>query len=346
MPSCSWMRSPSGSLVGLTACSFIKRCLYMLKQLNWGNTTEGSAGGTGNHPQKEAPRWRFLLWGCWPHKPCTRRSWLCTRKSYQLKRGSGKVQCSENMAEETCIEILETLKEHLQHRWGSAQLEETRHRTPRMHAKVEYYTQMQVACDHFSSYQGRQQQSREEALRVAREAHCQALAAAAMLKEYIEYLDHSMGHTGASDTPPVASAQEADSTREADPMPGAGVGIAEGRWLHWQTTQRTQVGDRLLCQGQSDLRGGSPLKTPGTLKWSGSDHSIMPKLSFDDPWEWVRWHTCQVDTLAWWPQLVKIPSSKDPISCARQVWASFNSLKWSALGKGKMTTPHHLHPAT
>ena len=45
---------------------------------------------------------------------------------YQLKRDPGEVQCSENMVEETCIKILEALKEHLQCRQGSAQLEEPR----------------------------------------------------------------------------------------------------------------------------------------------------------------------------------------------------------------------------
>ena len=37
---------------------------------------------------------------------------------YQLKRDPGEVQCSENMVEETCIEILDALKEHLWFRWG------------------------------------------------------------------------------------------------------------------------------------------------------------------------------------------------------------------------------------
>ena len=50
------------------------------------------------------------------------------------------------------------------------------------------------------------------------------------------------------DIPAVASAQEADGAQEADATPGAeGVGVTEGRWLHWQTAQRTQAGDRLLC---------------------------------------------------------------------------------------------------
>ena len=35
---------------------------------------------------------------------------------YQLKRNQGEVSCSHDMAQEIHIEILETLKEHLQHR--------------------------------------------------------------------------------------------------------------------------------------------------------------------------------------------------------------------------------------
>ena len=43
---------------------------------------------------------------------------------YQLKRNPRPVPCSQEMAEEICLEILEMLKEHLQHRWGPTQLEE------------------------------------------------------------------------------------------------------------------------------------------------------------------------------------------------------------------------------
>ena len=42
---------------------------------------------------------------------------------YWLKRDPGEVQCLENIAEETQIEILETLKECLWHRWGPTQPE-------------------------------------------------------------------------------------------------------------------------------------------------------------------------------------------------------------------------------
>ena len=40
---------------------------------------------------------------------------------YQLKRGPGEVQCSENIVEETHSEIQGTLRECLWHRWGPTQ---------------------------------------------------------------------------------------------------------------------------------------------------------------------------------------------------------------------------------
>ena len=49
----------------------------------------------------------------------------------------------------------------------------------------------------------------------------------------------------------------------------------------------------------------------------GSDHSLTPEPSFDDPQEWVRWQPHQVETPAWWTELVKVPTSRDPLSFAR-----------------------------
>ena len=66
------------------------RCLHMLRWLDWRNTIEGSTGDTGNHPQKEAPRQRFPLWGYWLHKQSKRRSWPCTRKSISSRGTLGK----------------------------------------------------------------------------------------------------------------------------------------------------------------------------------------------------------------------------------------------------------------
>ena len=43
-----------------------------------------------------------------------------------------------------------------------------------------------------------------------------------------------------------------------------------------------------------------------------SDQCLMPEPSFDDPQEWVRWCTHQVDTLVWSPELLKVPTPKKP----------------------------------
>ena len=116
---------------------------------------------------------------------------------YQLKRDLGEIPCSEDTAEETFIQTLEMLKAHLWHRWGSTQAEELRGRyagtrTTRTSTQVEFHTQTQVTCDHFGHFQDRQQDSREEALRVVRDAHCWVLAVVAMLEGHIEQLSHSI----------------------------------------------------------------------------------------------------------------------------------------------------------
>ena len=49
----------------------------------------------------------------------------------------------------------------------------------------------------------------------------------------------------------------------------------------------------------------------------------MPKPPSDNPQEWVRWHAHWVGTPAWRPELVKVPTPRDPISFAKWVWASF-----------------------
>ena len=63
----------------------------------------------------------------------------------------------------------------------------------------------------------------------------------------------------------VTSAQEADGALGAEGTLGTegSVGVTEGRWLHWQTAQRTQAGDGLLCLSQLDLKSGSLLRTKG-----------------------------------------------------------------------------------
>ena len=111
----------------------------------------------------------------------------------QLKRGPGEAQCSENMAEETCVETLETLKECLEHRWGPTQPErETRWDASRVPAQLEFHAQSQATYDYFGCHCRRQQESQEEALWVMRDYHHQALATTAVLEGHIEWLSCSI----------------------------------------------------------------------------------------------------------------------------------------------------------
>ena len=156
---------------------------------------------------------------------------------YQLKRNPGAVPCSEETMEEICIEILETLKEHLWHRWGPTQPEEgSRWRstgtiTSRMLAQAEFHDHMQVTYDYFGHFWDRQQESCKEALRVARDAHHWACVAATLLEGHIEWLGHSITHgwSHSQGHQAVAGAQDIDSIG----------GVAGGRPPHWQTTQGT-----------------------------------------------------------------------------------------------------------
>ena len=116
---------------------------------------------------------------------------------YQLRRKPREVPCSQDTAEETHMEILEMLKEHLWCMWGSTQPEEPRQRptgarSTRTPAQAAFHAQLQVTYDHFGHFLDRLQESWEESLRVTRDAHCWVLAMAAMLEGHIEQLSCSI----------------------------------------------------------------------------------------------------------------------------------------------------------
>ena len=72
---------------------------------------------------------------------------------YQLKRNPREVPCLEDTTEEIWLEILEMLKEHLQHRQSTTQPErESRQRTSRMPVQVVFYAQVQAAYDCFGHH--------------------------------------------------------------------------------------------------------------------------------------------------------------------------------------------------
>ena len=150
---------------------------------------------------------------------------------YQLKRIPREIPCSEDIVEEICIEILETLKDHLWHRWGPIQPKKelrgrsTGTRTSRMLVQAKFHDCMQVTYDHFGHFQERQQESHEEALRVARDGHHRVLATATLLEGHIERLNWSItwGGPTAEGNWAVASAQEVE-----------GIGrVTGGRPPHW-----------------------------------------------------------------------------------------------------------------
>ena len=47
------------------------------------------------------------------------------------------------------------------------------------------------------------------------------------------------------------------------------------------------------------------------------DQPLTPEPSFDDHCEWVRWCTCQVETLAWWLELQKVLTQRNIIEFAK-----------------------------
>ena len=135
---------------------------------------------------------------------------------YQLKRAPRVVLCSQKMAEEIHLEILDMLKEHLHCRWGPALLAEewrqalTGIRTTRMPAQAEFHAWMQATYDH---YKNMWQDSCGKALVRAWDAHCQVLAAAAILEGHIERLSCSVSHRKPSSQGQLDSHQHLHSRR-------------------------------------------------------------------------------------------------------------------------------------
>ena len=95
---------------------------------------------------------------------------------------------------EVCQEILNSLKEHLQHRWDPTQLEEpgwSSASASRSDPQSKFQLRTQVTSNHFRN---RWQESCKENLRLASDAHCQALVATTLLGGHIERLNHSVSH--------------------------------------------------------------------------------------------------------------------------------------------------------
>ena len=118
-----WMKSPSGSLVGITTHIY-QRIFAHVEAVGQKEYDLGVCQGHWQpSPERdvwaEVPAMELLTHGA------TREEILgLYHQVYQLKRNQREVPFSQDKSQEIHIEILETLKEHLQCRWGPILLEE------------------------------------------------------------------------------------------------------------------------------------------------------------------------------------------------------------------------------
>ena len=222
-----------------------------------------------------------------------------------------------------------------------------------MTAQVEFHARVQDMYNHFWN---RWQESCEEALRVAWDAHCWALVAATLLEGHIERLGHSIshgqsssqhqlgsywhlgsrGHTrscrrclpaGQEEQVPSAADCTGDPAKRWAPSPSP---VILRRWVAFEESSPRR--DTEVKQAPPPTGGRQSLEATGSQLWSWmeepedlgyppkldpvvqeflsgtrtsdigddeSNQSLTPEPSFDDSNEWVKWHACWVETLAW-----------------------------------------------
>ena len=270
---------------------------------------------------------------------------------YQLKSNPREAPCSEDTTEEIHIKILEMLRECLQHRWGPTQPEELE-QEPLGHLLQQNTTPKSRWDVIISVTSGdSQQESQVKALRVAREAHHWALAAAAMLEGYIVWLNHSISwgchrsweqsashqcsgsrrwsrsrgcsrsrrhrsHRGKmalpAGHPDYPARRQTASCSLVRPKRRVTLEDPKDTKVKWNSPPTTHDRKNLEATGswpQEPKNLGHPpqlkpcvqefLSRTGSPGRDESDQSLEPKLPFDDPQEWVRWHAHRVETLAW-----------------------------------------------
>ena len=117
-------------------------------------------------------------------------------KVYQLKRAPGMNPCNVEMAENICQEILDSIKEQLCCRWDHARPKEEPGQISTSTSRPDPLSEFQqMVCATYNHFRDLKEGSCKQALAVAWDAHRQALAAAALLKDKIERLSHSISHS-------------------------------------------------------------------------------------------------------------------------------------------------------
>ena len=90
---------------------------------------------------------------------------------YQLQRLPGRSPCNGE-TEQVCQEILDSIKEHLQHRWVPAQLEEEPKQSPTSTSKKDTQAKFKArTCATYHHFKNMQQDTCKRALAVVRDAH-------------------------------------------------------------------------------------------------------------------------------------------------------------------------------
>ena len=142
---------------------------------------------------------------------------------YHLQRSLGKLPCDEEMEEHLHQEILDSIKEHLWHKWVPAlpgeELSWHPAGTPRHNPQANYSTRNCATYDRFNDMKWC---SCEEALAVVRDNQQQALVAAALLEDKIEKLSCSLSQSPMLRKPwacrqPLAKIPDCKSSNQSPP---------------------------------------------------------------------------------------------------------------------------------
>ena len=286
---------------------------------------------------------------------------------YKLQKLPGRSPHDEETEERIHQEILDSIKEHLWHRWVPTQVEEELKQSPTSTSKTDTHAEFQARTHAtYNHYKNMWQDSCKKALAVARDAHWWALAAMIILEEIIEWLSHSVScrwsgscrHRSWSAGHPL----QAPWTEPCYGGPVRWAKLPSPARMRWRVTfeelssesspERDMAVKELLPStsttedmsdwsqpAEGDLRCpssldplledflGGEMPLLGVEVGDGFQWSSMPKSSFKNSFEWVMWWANLVNTLTWWPELAMVSGERDMEEFARKVWASFKMPK-------------------
>ena len=229
---------------------------------------------------------------------------------YQLRRLSGKSPCDDARAEKICQSILESVKEHLQHRqeWAQSQEQWGSASAPRSDPPPAFQT---GAMPHINILSQIQQQVPPVAVHKEDSVKRWTLSPSPIQPWRQVNFKKSSPVRDTEVKQFLPSTYGDRQTIEAD----------NSQLLSW-AEEPEELGflPKLNPQVQEFLSGR---EIPCTGDEEDSDWSAMPKPTLEDSNRWVLWHTQWVQTLAWWPELREVPNQMDLLQFARRLMALF-----------------------